>query len=76
MQVLNFADFARRKADPAAAEAIVQHGATVPAVAIDRWADLHAEAPVAETLVVEDERDFFADLQLRVAYPTYAFRHH
>lgn len=74
MQVLNFTDFARRKAAPATAEAIIQHSATVPAVSIDRWADLHAE--VAVTPVMEDERDFFADLQLRVAYPTYALRHH
>ena len=74
MQVLNFTDFARRKAAPATAEAIIQHSATVPAVAIDRWANLHTEAAV--TPAAEDERDFFADLQLRVAYPTYAFRHH
>ena len=75
MQVLNFTDFARRKAAPATAEAIIQHSATMPAVAIDRWADLHAEAPVAAAPETE-ERDFFADLQLRVAYPTYALRHH
>ena len=74
MQVLNFTDFARRKAAPATAEQIIQHSATVPAVAIDRWADLHAETAVAPA--TEDERDFFADLQLRVAYPTYALRHH
>ena len=75
MQVLSFADFARRRADATQAEAILQHSATVPAVVTDRWASLHAE-PVEAPASVDQERDFFADLELRMAYPTYAFQHH
>ena len=69
MQILNFADFARHRTDRA--DASVQHSATPPVVT-DRWALLHSQAsekPAAD-------RDFFADLQLRLAYPTYTFRHH
>lgn len=70
MQVLNFADFVRRRTDRS--DVSVQQNAALPAVVTDRWAMLHSqtsEEPAAD-------RDFFADLQLRLAYPTYPFRHH
>lgn len=73
MQVLNFADFARRKTDASKADVLIQTNAVAPVV--DRWAMLHAEPSQPSEAAAED-RDFFADLELRMAYPTHALRHH
>lgn len=75
MELLNFAEYARRRSARLssaglAAATISAEDAAAPVT--DRWAMLHTqgEEPVVTT------PDFWADLQLRVAYPTLYMRHH
>jgi hypothetical protein len=76
VQILDFAEFARRRSVPAKPPA--EQSAYV-AVNTDRWAALHMPAAEPALLAVrqpDQPADFWADLQLRMAYPTHHLRHH
>lgn len=70
MEIVDFAQFARRRSVQAAV--IAPENAAELRPQTDRWAALHTE--VVEQ--IEPANDFWGDLQLRVAYPTLHFRHH
>jgi hypothetical protein len=75
MAVIDFSQFSERRA---ARGHLVQDGLGSQAALGDRWAQLHAEAPMCE--MKEDashdagEADFWSDLQFRLAYPTHRLR--
>jgi len=75
MELIDFSQFASRRARRTAAHADM---ATVETPVFDRWADLHTERPDVTVAPVTDsgERDFWYDLQFRLAYPTHRLRRH
>lgn len=70
MEIVDFAQFARRRSVQAATVAPENVAELLPQT--DRWAALHTDVVVQP----EPDADFWSDLQLRVAYPTLHFRHH
>jgi hypothetical protein len=75
MQIIEFSDFARRRMARGAA-------LDIPAIARpalpagDRWAALHAEEPDTLDEAIENDEDFWSDLNFRLAYPTHRMRRH
>jgi hypothetical protein len=68
MEILDFSQFARRKA--AASAARVSDGEAMRAVNTDPWAMRHTESHEPDAPKVE----FWSDLQFRLAYPTHRLR--
>lgn len=75
MQIVPFAEFARRRGALGQSEIPADAGPVLPAA--DRWAALHSEQHLAEIIEFnEAEDDFWDDLQFRIAYPTHRMRRH
>jgi hypothetical protein len=71
MQIVEFSEFARRRAACGQPNIPADVGPIV-----DPWAALHAPEPIHDIKLETADASFWGDLQFRIAYPTHRMRRH